>query len=268
MNWRIRMSLRLFGTPHRKKSAVTRTKGSMRPTGTSGCFSSVNKPFPELIGVIFTLSPPHRSWQVLRGEPRAKIRARESCHEHPLASLPFPVPYTRAILSNRALAWLWYSPRGRCCSESHRFCGASKRVSAYEAHLHRRLSSIEIRQTPRHDAGADDRRRRCWRLRRNRRHAAATRLRLNRGSLQFFTASTRPVGGPAGGSSRHGCQAARSCRKCLRLRRAGGALRHLQAAGRPGRDAIAGGNQKEAKKGGPRRGKGCGESSRKFPTPP
>src|SRR5580698_5595910 len=40
MNWRIRMSLKLLGTPHRKKSAVTRMNGSIRPAGINGASMS------------------------------------------------------------------------------------------------------------------------------------------------------------------------------------------------------------------------------------
>jgi hypothetical protein len=36
MNWRIRTSFRLLGTPHRKNKAVTRKKGTASPFGTSG----------------------------------------------------------------------------------------------------------------------------------------------------------------------------------------------------------------------------------------
>src|ERR1700753_1297291 len=38
MNWRIRTSFRLLGTPQRKNSAVTREKGTANPFGISGCF--------------------------------------------------------------------------------------------------------------------------------------------------------------------------------------------------------------------------------------
>src|SRR6185312_8838678 len=68
MNWLMRMSLRLLGTPQRKNSAVTRTKGSIRPPGTRGALLCLfdKDAVPELadpIGKLKVKSSSARGWR-------------------------------------------------------------------------------------------------------------------------------------------------------------------------------------------------------------
>ena len=59
MNWRIRTSLRLFGTPQRKNRAVTRKNGKKLPRGKSegSCRCVAADEISEIAIILFTLMP-------------------------------------------------------------------------------------------------------------------------------------------------------------------------------------------------------------------
>jgi len=90
------------------------------------------------------------------------------------------------------------------------------------------------------------------------RHSAATRLRLHRRSVQFFSTSARAAGRPARGVPAWLPSHLRPS-KMLRFGRSGSPLRHLQATGRAGRNCIAVGIE-DARPPGPRRRQWVGEA--------
>src|ERR1035441_7842961 len=103
-----------------------------------------------------------------------------------------------------------------------------------ETRLHRHLSPVEVRQADGHDRAPDCGLCHPGRVPANRHGARGFGRGQRRRRLQFLAQRAGPAGRADGRYAGHGRQAHRECGERLRLGRAGGALRHPEAATRHG----------------------------------